>query len=241
MTISYRVYPGEQQVHVLAAGKEINHLGSGSNRPPEESGQVPVAEMMVEKAKELPNFNTNAVQAWGDWKHNGLSYHWNEAHEDYAETRTDHHPTELFTHRPPQITYAMSDPAMRHTIPTMVGLALQHDPAGMASGKIMADASLTAHSSKLSQRAAKRGLGIVADPRNTGMEADDVDNAFPSRTMWPTDVERRYPIKATPEEVTQARQWVRDKVRPPREPKRGTPPPSVPGYVQGSLFSQGDT
>lgn len=232
MAIRYRVYPGEEQTHVIAVGKEITPDSPGTGA---DIGKHPVAEMMVEKAKEIPNFNPHVKTVQGIENHNGLSYQWNEAHEDWAEMRTDHHPTELFTHRPPQITYAMSDPRVRHTIPTMVGLAMQHDKPGMASGQIMADNSLSPHSSKLSQRAAKRGLNVIGDPRNPGMERDEYSDAdFPDRTMWKNDIDRRYPIEASPEQVHSARQWVRGQLRPAKPLPSAASSPQFK-YVQGQF------
>lgn len=128
-------------------------------------------------------------------------------------------PTELFTHTPPQITSAHVDPSLRHSVPTMVALALQRS----GGRTIMADSSLSRFSSRLSKNAAKRGLPVVGDPKNPNMGTTSTyEQSISRKTVHinPHDefsMERHFGDGNDPvsdEDVRSARTTVRNMLRP---------------------------
>lgn len=139
--------------------------------------------------------------------------------EHFAESNPgQEHPTELFSHSPPYVFSAYVDPSIRHTMPTMVALAV--NKMGAAHDTIMSADSLTAYSSRLSRAANSRGMS-VPDPQNATMSANstaqDLPYAdMPERTigpLWLAEGMPRNMEEATPDEVAQARQSVKDRLR----------------------------
>lgn len=129
-------------------------------------------------------------------------------------------PTELFSHVSPQIKGAYVDPTLRHTLPTMVGLAMRS--MGAEHDTPVADSSLTNFSSALSRNAAKRGLA-TPHPSNLAMNATYMHGEMPRNTMSADRVPTEGEVPTS--EVAAARTWVRDRIRgtqPVKASQRGT-------------------
>ncbi len=180
--------------------------------------EYPIADLTMAPSKEVPNYMTGPETVRGKYYSSVL-----QRDTYYPRYRPDRHePDELFTHVPPQIKFAYSDPSMRHTVPTMVGIAMR----GMGNEREtpMADSSLTDFSSRLSQKAAKRGLA-VAHPGNRNMESSGNDG-MPTRSTYNLDP---WGMNQVPDaEVSAARHWVRGRIRgedkpaaPQKDVKRG--------------------
>lgn len=179
----------------------------------------PIADLYMKPPREVPNFVESPSQP-GKQVINS-EYPWHNPGK--------WQPDELFSHVPPQISGAFADPRMRHTLPTMVGIAMNR--MGASKDVPMADSSLTEYSSALSRNAVERGLAVPHyfnrnmtagnetedEEGNTIYQAPDVSN-MPERTSWDTAMYGWDPVPHT--EVAAARQWVREKVRGPQQPKR---------------------
>lgn len=208
MAIQYNVNRLRNRVDVQAV--------SDKHRP----DGYPAAELSVQRSVERPNFQT-------DYYGYGPSDQFYDHNDEYDE------PTELFTHVPPSIMSAYSDKSLRHTLPTMIGIAMNDMKAG--KDVPMAGMSLTKYSSALSRNAVDRGLAIP-HYLNPHMESDDDEwdddigemvpaqpkaSEIPSRTV-PT-VRPYYMEPVSDAEVAAGRQWVRSKIRgsePPKPKKR---------------------
>lgn len=165
--------------------------------------EYPTADLTMAPSKEVPNYETGQEMVRGKLYSDVI-----RRSVDYPRYRPDRHePDELFTHVPPQIKFAYSDPSMRHTLPTMVGIAMR--VMGAEHDTPMADSSLTDFSSRLSQNAAKRGLA-VAHPGNQDMESSG-NEGMPSRTTQ--DVDPSWMTRVSDTDVSAARHWVRSRVR----------------------------
>jgi hypothetical protein len=165
--------------------------------------EYPIADLTMSPSKEVPNYMTGPDMVGGKLYSDVI-----QRDTYYPRYRPDRwEPDELFTHVPPQIHNAFSDPSMRHTIPTMVGIAMR----GMGNEREtpMADSSLTDFSSRLSQNAVKRGLA-VAHPGNREMESSG-NNGIPPRTT--TDLDPEWLEQVPDADVSAARHWVRSRIR----------------------------
>ena len=189
-------------------GAEVTAVSS----TPNEWGEHPGAELSMSSAIEEPNFSTN-------YGHYDVS----DEYEDISGRDDD--PTELFTHVPPQIRGAYSDPRIRHALPTMVGLAMNH--LGSHADVPMADYSLTPFSAALSRNAVERGLA-VPHYWNREMETDgtiDDDSgewvndkpdvsSMRRRTVGSPDLEPEYyGDAASSRQVSDARSWVKSRLQ----------------------------
>jgi hypothetical protein len=198
----------------------------------------PVGQISVESAREVPNFVRDRYTR--ELKEN-----------EFANYRADP-PTELFNHRPPQVALAFVDPALKHTVPTAIGLAVLRQ--GAQHDSLMADSTLTRFSSHLAQKAASKGLPIVGHPDNPYM----LNNSGPpeaeeERSPWDADPLHHEPMTdgpmnilwktrnaqiASPHEVREAKGFIRSMLRPPveRTPETSQVPSAGPRFKQGTLF-----
>lgn len=163
----------------------------------------PTADLTMSPSKEVPNYMVGRDMLRGKIYDNVIM-----RDTYYPRYRPDRHePDELFTHVPPHIKFAFSDPSMRHTVPTMVGIAMRG--MGATNETPMADNSLTDFSSRLSRNAAKRGLA-VAHPGNKDMESSGSEG-MPERSTY--DIDPSWMTRVPDTEVSAARHWVRSRIR----------------------------
>lgn len=206
MSISYRMkkngYDGS--FHVSAVSDAAEGLVDGFSGDP----VVPYGDIKMLPAREEPNFTSVGPGVGRSRPWYGTSDEFEERHGGW-ET-----PSELFTHVSPQIREAFVDPRLRHTLPTMVGIAMHgvnatHDVP-------MADSSLSRWSSALSRNAAARGLA-VPHPDNPEMDShdpgwDDEPRSIPRNTMSLPNTHRLWPDEVPPEAVKAGQQWVRSRL-----------------------------
>jgi hypothetical protein len=210
MPISYRIDNPEEKGH-RGSVRVMSHS------EPDATGLVPWANITVSPPEEVPNFSGRR-----------LSHEYVDTHSvpvpgtfnpstDRELPNDKRHPSELFTHISPQIKAAYSDPSLRHTLPTMVGMAMH---ALHAEGdKPMADNLLTKFSSSLSRNAVKRGLA-VPHPQNVEMTPDSagLSRTFPLQRTSPDRLMQSYGEsigyrEARSDEVSTARSWVKGRLR----------------------------
>jgi hypothetical protein len=173
-------------------------------------------EVSLSRSREEPNFDN---REWMRADRYGVSEDYSEIHDDgngnYAE------PNELFTHISPQIRGAYVDHRLRHSVPTMIGLAMHH--LGSQADVPMADSNLTQFSSALSRNAVSRGLAVPhylnPEMRSGDAEWDDdaEDYVEPPATTPPARLTYSSSppgTEATPQQVADARSWVKDRLRP---------------------------
>lgn len=169
----------------------------------------PYGEISMTPAREVPNFQgRDLVPSYGYREAIGLDG-WDDEEEEAVLAQRP--PTELFTHVSPQLKEAFVDPAIRHVLPTMVGIAMkklnaEHDVP-------MADQSLTRWSSELSQNAVKRGLA-VPHPTNPTMDvtSDYNDHEIPRNLTLGLSPDWHGSI-VPQEDVRAGQQWVRSRLR----------------------------
>lgn len=181
-------------------------------------GSHAAGDISMSAPKELPNF-------WG---------HDQQITRDFVrENPGKRDPTELFTHRPPQIESAYVDPSIRHTLPTMVMIGMQR--MGAEHDTPMADSSLSMYSSKLSRAARGRGLA-VAHPHNPDMSTqrfsgddyhstDDMYEDMPEHLVGPRAVAEFIPKSmdtVSPEDVQRARTALKNRLRKPKPTVRAS-------------------
>lgn len=203
MAIKYFTKKDDRGIHVMSAST-VPKYGFVSSHP--------AGEIYMSKPAELPNF-------WGS--------HQQITRDFVRENPGKEAPTELFTHRSPQIDRAYVDPAIRHTLPTMVMLGMQQ--MGAEHDTPMADSSLSPYSSKLSRAASTRGLA-VPHPDNPDMSTEDhynsdeydMDNMYedmPDRTISARAINEYIPKRmdvVSPEDVQRARTALKNRLRKPK-------------------------
>lgn len=196
--------------------------------------------VMVRTGREEPNFGVYSRPLFsnnGDFAR----------HEDgrvktetkYSPVHEGTAPTQLFTHHSPVIEEAFVDPSLRHAVPTMIGMAMK--AVGAEHDTPTASNDLSEWSSRLSQKAAARGLAKGhKDNPNMGT-TNNIDMSAQRVYMFKDHTgEYEKPFRgseeATPEEVSSARAWVRDRI----SASRGTPSrPQKPQINRGdSQFEQ---
>lgn len=119
-------------------------------------------------------------------------------------------PDTLWTHYPAKISGAFSHTSMRHTIPVMIAMAKMQYP------DLVASSDLSKHSSRLAQRGIERGLirGHETNPDarvTNNIEFDDFGNRVAEDMLRSGYYE---PHKMQDYEVTEARGYLRDMLRP---------------------------
>lgn len=177
-------------------------IAVSSEERDDEHGGYPAARVVMTPPEEVTNFEQTGDR---------LVFRRTQDYVDNTPPRSGQ-PTELFTHVSPQVVGAHSDPRMRHTIPTLIGLGMK--TFGAEHDVPMADSALTQYSSRLSRKAAGRGLA-VANPDNVEMVGDKYSNEIsPRRQFDPIDDDDPYRVSES--EVADARSWVRDRLRGPR-------------------------
>lgn len=199
MAVTYRTQKGPGGVSVFATSDQWEeHQITGQAGYP--TGFVGVA-----RSHERPNF-AQYDDRWTPPSERGLV-----SLDHHLEMGGTGEPTELFTHYPPKVGVAFVDPKLRHHVPTMVGIAMhamgdQHD-------KVMADESLTQFSSRLARNAVDKGLA-VPHPHNPNMEASSDTPRAPrmARRLDNVSVPPGDPVSRR--QVTQAKEWVRSRLRP---------------------------
>jgi hypothetical protein len=144
----------------------------------------------------------------------------------------------MFAHVPPKIDWAISDPAMRVAVPTVMALALHE---GQKTGKVQADSDLSKYSAPLVRRAVS--AGVVDPPKenpNVKVTNDIGQYEVPNNYSWESQHgwETYKPVAS--EDLTQARDTVRSVLR---GRKEKTPSPRLNGAQfraprpeQGTLF-----
>lgn len=145
-----------------------------------------------------------------------------EEHPDDIEAAVEEYEQrpQMLYHQKAVIDEAYTDPRMRHTVPTLLGMALND-----YKGPMRPSTSLTEHSSNLAQRGEAAGL-IEAHPENPFSETTNT-GAFESGkppSQWGEHFAKRldsgelYPdegdIRVSDTEVTAAKQLVRSALRP---------------------------
>lgn len=203
MAIKYFTKKDDRGIRVTAASTVPKKGFSGSHA---------AGDVTMTNPAELPNF-------WGSNQ---------QITRDFVrENPGKEAPTELFTHRPPQIETAYVDPSIRHTLPTMVMLGMQR--MGAEHDTPMADYSLSPYSSKLSRAAHERGLA-VGHPDNPdmstehhysddGYSTDDMYDDMPDYLVAPRTVSDFLPKRmdaVSPEDIQRARTALKNRLRKPK-------------------------
>lgn len=130
-------------------GRETDFAGSADQDvylASNEEGRGAV--LQVTPSKELPNFSADPdvpkYRVTSDFFYN-----------NYGSSAD---PDELFSRKPAQINFAMSNREMRHVIPTLGALVLKDHPDAVTSG------DLSAHSRRLVDRLSERGVLHASGP-----------------------------------------------------------------------------
>ena len=119
-------------------------------------------------------------------------------------------PSTLFTHKPPTIIGAFTHSSMRHTVPTLFGLARNDHGNDLVVGE-----SLSKHSSRLAKKGAKRGAVIANDINPDSVAMNDLTfNDNVNRTTDASLSKNDFLSDVPQEKVLQARKTVRDILRP---------------------------
>lgn len=136
------------------------YIGAARN----EYGYAPFASLTVKPPTEKPLMGRD----WVDVSTEKATYLGLQDDGEGEKNLAPHYQHQMFEHQPMEITEAFSDPRVRHTIPTLVGLAMTRFREGMPT---VSD-NLSIHSSKLAANAVGRGL---AEPHefNPNMEVSN--------------------------------------------------------------------
>lgn len=133
----------------------------------DDEGQGAIVSLV--KGRETPNY---VVERTGmrDKDGNPVYQHTYNQHVYRPDPSTSE--GQLFHHTPPTIPYAEAAQGMRFAAPVLLGLAFNESKK---TGKLMADHSLSAHSSRLAKRAAQMGA-VQPHPDNRDFaQTNDMD------------------------------------------------------------------
>ena len=211
-------YPGgPKATTIYAFGKPQ----PGINTPDQfrEEGARPYAEATLLHSHEAPNYEYTYTGKMPD-----------------IGTVPDDAPNEMFTHRPSMISGLFSDPSMTHHVGNLLGAAVNEHRRreGSSTSMPLPSDDLSAHSSKLINRARTKGVNIPINPENKGSEPTNdisMSSQFMSRNtqddmgIKPMADSERQAAKATFREI----------MRGPK-PSKVSPQQFDEHFTQGRLF-----
>lgn len=206
------------QVSVVGDKRE-NHVDKWEYGDPVEYQVARTGYVAVRGGREVPNFHTAMPQwAWVTPK-GGNPDGSDDEYKQVGGTYVDKNfgkSTELFTHHSPEVEEAFVDPSLRHAVPTMIGMAMK--ALGAEHDIPTASNDLSEWSSRLSQKAAARGLAKGHKDNPSMGVTNKIDMSAQLVHMFKTrtgEYENPYPgnDEATPEEVSSARSWARSRVK----------------------------
>jgi hypothetical protein len=143
-----------------------------------------------------------------------------------------HAPSELFHNMPAQVIGAFSDPKMKATMPTLLGLAGQHtlDRTGRLP---MPDSSLSSQSAPMVQKVVSRGAALPVNPENpTNMRTNNINRL----NVLPVDMTSNLGKRMKSSDVGRGKDLARSILRPQHMGDQFAPvqgPPRPPTLSRG--------
>lgn len=208
---------GPKTTNIYAFGKEQ----PGINTPDQfrEEGARPYAEVNLGHSYEAPNYE----------------YTYTGKIPDKGTIDSDS-PNEMFTHHPSTINGLYSDPSMTHHVGNLLGAAINEHRRreGSSTSMPLPSDDLSAHSSKLINRARSKGVKVPINPENKGSEPTNdisMNSQFMSR-----DTQGEMGIKPMSDSERQAgKATFREIMRGPK-PSNVSPQQFDEHFTQGRLF-----
>lgn len=183
--------------------------------------EVPTADVLLRRGGYEPTVKQHNM--WGStdytWNtHAGAAY----PQSDTYEGRKKPEQGRLFTETPSKIAAAFADPSMKMAVPTLLGMAL-NEGRRIGTG-VMADSSLSKHSSPIAKRGLKAGV-LVPNPQNPrGRMTNDIDFSHKAtaigehESLEASGLDVKYlmgddAVEATPQQVSEGRDTIRTLLR----------------------------